>query len=138
MNTYSHKVQYYETDQMKIVHHSNYIRWFEEARIDYMEQIGVSYAALEEKGFISPVLSVNCDFKSMTRFGETVLILTELKEFKNVKYKFSYTVLDSVTKELRAKGESSHCFIDSDGNVISLKREDKNLFELFQREVSNS
>lgn len=138
MNTYSHKVQYYETDQMKIVHHSNYIRWFEEARIDYMEQIGVSYAGLEERGFISPVLSVNCDFKSMTRFGETVHIITELKEFKNVKYKFAYTVIDSVTKEVRAKGESSHCFINNEGNVISLKREDKELFDLFYKEVSES
>lgn len=43
MRPYQHKVQYYETDQMKVVHHSNYIRWFEEARIDYMEQLGMPY-----------------------------------------------------------------------------------------------
>lgn len=40
---YQHKVQYYETDQMGIVHHSNYIRWFEEARTDYMEKMGMGY-----------------------------------------------------------------------------------------------
>ena len=43
MEPYIHKVQYYETDQMAFVHHSNYIRWFEEARIHYMEQIGAPY-----------------------------------------------------------------------------------------------
>ena len=39
---YEHKAQYYETDKMGIIHHSNYIRWFEEARIDYMEQAGIT------------------------------------------------------------------------------------------------
>ena len=48
-----HLVQYYETDQMGIIHHSNYIRWFEEARIDFMNQIGLTYKTMEEKGIIS-------------------------------------------------------------------------------------
>ena len=39
---YTHRVQYYETDQMGIVHHSNYIRWFEEARIDWMRDCGIA------------------------------------------------------------------------------------------------
>ena len=45
---YEHKVQYYETDQMGIVHHSNYIRWFEEARVDFLDQVDMSYARMEE------------------------------------------------------------------------------------------
>jgi acyl-CoA thioester hydrolase len=46
IKVYPHKVQYYETDQMGVVHHSNYIRWFEEARSDFHDQIGISYAAI--------------------------------------------------------------------------------------------
>ena len=49
---YQHKVQYYETDQMGIVHHSNYIRWFEEARTDYMERLGIGYEKMEEQGTV--------------------------------------------------------------------------------------
>lgn len=45
---YTHKAQYYETDQMGIVHHSNYIRWFEEARVDFFEKIGCSYKDIED------------------------------------------------------------------------------------------
>ena len=60
MTTYTHKVQYYETDQMAFVHHSNYIRWFEEARIDFMEKLGAPYDKMEQMGFISPVRTVNC------------------------------------------------------------------------------
>ena len=55
---YEHHAKYYETDQMGIIHHSNYIRWMEEARIAYMDELGFPYKKVEEAGIISPVLSV--------------------------------------------------------------------------------
>ena len=58
---YEHHVKYYETDQMRIVHHSNYIRWMEEARMDLMEQMGFGYDKMEELEIVSPVLSVSSD-----------------------------------------------------------------------------
>ena len=70
MKMYRRKVFYYETDQMGIVHHSNYIRWFEEARIDYMEQLGLGYDKMEEQGIISPVLSVEASYLRMLLFYE--------------------------------------------------------------------
>lgn len=58
---YEHHVKYYETDQMGIVHHSNYIRWMEEARMDLMEQMGTAYKMMEEAGdHQSGLLSVQC------------------------------------------------------------------------------
>ena len=74
MKPYKHKVQYYETDQMAVVHHSNYIRWFEEARVELLERIGMSYDRLEREGLISPVLGVKAQYKSMVRFGDSVEI----------------------------------------------------------------
>ena len=53
MQKYRHIVQYYETDKMGITHHSNYIRWMEEARIDFLRQIGWDYAKLESIGIIT-------------------------------------------------------------------------------------
>ena len=76
---YRRKVFYYETDQMGIVHHSNYIRWFEEARIDYMEQLGLGYDKMEEQGIISPVLSVEASYLRMLHFGDSVEIESWLK-----------------------------------------------------------
>lgn len=129
MHEYLHKVQYYETDQMKVVHHSNYIRWMEEARIAFLDAIGVSYAELETRGIINPVLSVDCQYRSMTRFGETVRIETRLVEVKNVKYRLTYRITDAATGVLRAEGESSHCFVDPQDQVVSLKRADRMLFD---------
>ena len=68
--SYKRKVHYYETDQMGIVHHSNYIRWFEEARIDLMNQIGLTYKTMEEKGIISPVLEIDCKYLNMMYFDD--------------------------------------------------------------------
>lgn len=128
---YLHKVQYYETDQMGVVHHSNYIRWFEEARVDYMEQMGAGYDIIERDGYISPVVSIKCDYKTMTKFGDSVYIYTKLAEFNGIKFKITYSIIDSVTKELRAFGETNHCFIDGNGKLISLKKEDRNYYEKF-------
>ena len=72
MIEYKHTVQYYETDKMGIVHHSNYIRWMEEARVNFLDRIGASYFELEEKGIISPVTAIDCKYKLSTRFPETV------------------------------------------------------------------
>ena len=69
MIPYEHKVQYYETDGMGIVHHSNYIRWFEEARVDLLEQLGFGYDRIEAEGYSGPVLEVACQYKTMSRFG---------------------------------------------------------------------
>ena len=119
---YEHKTQYYETDQMGIIHHSNYIRWFEEARVDFMTQCGFSYQKMEEEGVISPVLSVSCEYKSMTHFGDTVVIETLIEKYNGVKLQLAYTVKDAATGEVRCTGKSSHCFLDRQGNVLSLKK----------------
>lgn len=98
---YIHQAQYYETDQMGIIHHSNYIRWMEEARIAYMDELGFPYKKVEEAGIISPVLSVQCDYKAMTYFGDRVCIDVKLSSFRGVKYEISYEMRDEKTGELR-------------------------------------
>ena len=122
MKEYEHKVQYYETDQMKIVHHSNYIRWFEEARIDFLEQLGMPYEKMEADGIISPVVSASCEYKSMTHFGDIVLIEVKIGKYNGIKLEISYIVRDSHTGEIRAVGETGHCFLDETGKFVSLKR----------------
>lgn len=119
---YRHRVQYYETDCMKVVHHSNYIRFFEEARVDFLAQIGADYPSLEAAGYIAPVLSVSADFKRMTTYGEELYILVKLTAYKGVRFFFSYKVIDAATGELRTVGESSHCFL-KDGQPVNLKKE---------------
>lgn len=127
---YYHQAKYYETDQMAIVHHSNYIRWFEEARLYYLDQIGLGYDKIEAAGIYSPVLGVTCQYKSAVRFNETVSIRTILRFFDGIKMKFEYEILDSVTNKLRAVGASEHCFVTKDFKPSSLKRDYKEMYEI--------
>lgn len=129
---YERKAQYYETDQMGIIHHSNYIRWFEEARVDFMEKMGMGYDVMEQNGIISPVLAMCCEYKSMVRFGDIVLIRPLIKQYNGIKMVISYTVIDKNTGDLRCVGESKHCFLNQEGRPISLKRTNKEFDDKFK------
>lgn len=117
MDIYRHKVHYYETDRMGITHHSNYIRWMEEARIAFLEQAGCSYDKMEKNGIISPVVAVECRYKAPTTFSDTVDILVSVEEFKGARLSFKYEMrLPDGT--LACEGRSEHCFTDKDGRLV--------------------
>lgn len=119
---YTHKVQYYETDKMGITHHSNYVRWMEEARLDFLDQIGWNYAKLEEQGIISPVVSVDCKYKKTTTYPDLVTIVVQVEEFKGVKLKLAY-IMKNDNQQVVCEAHSEHCFLNEKGTPINLKKE---------------
>ena len=119
---YIFKVRYYETDKMGIVHHSNYIRWMEEARLDYLEQLGQRVDKLEADGVISPVVSVSCNYKISCIFGDIVEIKVKLIEYTGIRYVFEYEIVRAGSGETAATGRSEHCVINKDGRPVSIKR----------------
>jgi acyl-CoA thioester hydrolase len=133
LKPYIHIAQYYETDQMKIIHHSNYIRWFEEARIDFLDQVGANYAKLEANGIVSPVLTVEAQYKSMVRYGDSVYVLPEIESYNGVKLSLAYRVIDVATGELRTTGKSQHCFLNEAGRPVSLKKVQPSVHESFEK-----
>lgn len=134
VHQYQHKVQYYETDKMGMVHHSNYIRWFEEARTDYLEALGLPYNQMEAEGIGSPVLSVQCQYKSKVVYGETVTIQTALKSYSGLRMTIVYSVLGSDGK-VRCTGETGHCFINQNGRPITLTKAKPEWDKLFQQQL---
>lgn len=135
---YCHVVQYYETDQMGVAHHSNYIRWFEEARVFWMDQMGFGYDEMERSGISSPVIEVQCRYRSSARFHEKVCIDASIQRFTGTRMTISYRVTDEQTGALRAEGESSHCFVNRAGRPISLKKEQPDVFALFQAQAQSA
>ena len=116
---YLHKVQYYETDKMGIVHHSNYIKFMEEARIDFFKRIGFDYLELEKSGVYSPVVAINnCKYKKSTCFGDDILIDVKISKYNGVRLTIFYKMY--VGDTLVFEGESEHCFVSSDGKIIRL------------------
>lgn len=119
---YQHKIQYYETDKMGITHHSNYIRWMEEARIDFLQQLGFGFDKLEQGGIVSPVLSVECSYKKPTTFPQEIGIEVKLLEFKGAKLKIGYEMKNEAG-ELVCEAVSGHCFLNAKGRPIRLKND---------------
>ena len=94
----------------------------EEARIDFLSQIGWSYAKLEEKGIISPVVSVECKYMQPTTFSDAVDIEIMVREFKGVKLKLKYIMKNDKGVTV-CEACSEHCFLDAKGIPIRLKKE---------------
>jgi acyl-CoA thioester hydrolase len=127
------KANYYETDQMGIIHHSNYIRWFEEARVDFMEQAGFGYEKAVQAGLDIALVGLSCEYRSMVRFGDTVEIKVYITELKNARMSVSYEIKDVKTGDLRTTGETKHCFFDSKKKrPVPLKKVLPELYELFE------
>lgn len=136
---YRRMVNYYETDQMGIVHHSNYLRWFEEARINYLEQIGWDYfKKVMPLGIDMAVLTSQCEHKSMARFGDTVLIRVKITESSLSWLNIGYEIVDEESGQVRTIGSTSHCYYDNrKGRPVSLKNAVPELYILFNKLASN-
>ena len=130
---YERSVYYYETDRMGIVHHSNYIRWFEEARVDFLNQIGYPCSQIEEEGIMMPVLSVSSTYKKVFQFGDTFSVTLIPKAFNGIKYLVEYEVRKKGSDEIYTVGQSTHCFVDNDMRPMLLKKEAPLLYEKLDR-----
>ena len=128
------KARYYETDQMGIIHHSNYIRWMEEARIDMLNQLGYPYRRFEEMGYISPVLHAECEYKKSVKFDDEVKIVVSLEDFGKVKFTLRYDIYNmSEGGCLSACGTTRHCFLNKDGRPVMMNKEMKEFSGMMQK-----
>ncbi len=132
MQPYRHTVQYYETDRMGITHHSNYVRWMEEARIDFLAQIGWDYAKLEELGVLSPVLGIDCRYRASTTFADVVTIVVAVEELKPVRLKLSYNMTGEDGKVV-CESHSEHCFVSAEGRPVRLNRTLPEFYEALRK-----
>ena len=127
---YRRSVYYYETDRMGIVHHSNYIRWMEEARVDYMARQGLPYDRMEKTGIIMPVTGVDCRYVTSLVFGDELEVHVRVTAFNGVRLSYGYEIRRASDGALAAKGESGHCFLNEETRrPLSLKRCAPELYE---------
>ena len=118
MFVYRHKINYYETDRMGVTHHSNYIRFMEEARIAYLDTVGASYAQTEADGVISPVIGVEGKFMHTTTFDDVLEIEVFVKSMTTFKLKLGYVMRCKGVEVF--EGWSLHCFLDKEGHPLAI------------------
>lgn len=128
METYKHRIRYYECDGMGITHHSNYIRIMEEARLDWLEQLGYGFEKMEAEGISSPVLSVTCDYRRTTTFPDMVEVDVKVVKVTPLKLVLGYEMRKEGT--VVATASSTHCFLKG-GRPISLEQYYPDLYAHF-------
>lgn len=101
------QVRYSETDQMGVVHHANYLIWFELGRTELIESVGLSYAAMEKEDYLSPVLDIKATYKKPVRYGEKPSITTWVEQYDGLYVTYRYEIYNE-ENELCVTGESVH------------------------------
>ena len=112
---YNFRVRYYETDKMQYAHHSNYAKYFENARIEWLRDSGISYKKMEDNGIMLPVVNLNINFKKPAKHDDLLTIKTSIKQIPSVKIIFIYEVYNQ-NQELLTIGESTLVFVDMKKN----------------------
>lgn len=104
--------RYAETDQMGIIHHSNYAVWFEAGRTDFLRKAGASNTDIEARGILLPLYEMNCQFKSPAKYEDEIMVVTSLNQISRVRLCFSYQVINTANQKLLATGETMHAWTD--------------------------
>ena len=121
MFIYKRKAYFHETDRMGIIHHSNYIKWMEEARVAFMDAIGFSYASVENKGIVSPVVALQIEYTNPVEFDDEVEIRLQIEKYNGVRLRIRYEFFDRSKSRISAAASSEHCFLH-EGRVVSLRK----------------
>ena len=104
------RVRYVETDQMSFVHHSNYLKYFELARLEWLNFLGISYSQLEKSGVLMPVVRASAEYIKPLFFDESFKITVSLIDPPKATLKFQYVVVNSKNITV-CKGETVLAFL---------------------------
>jgi len=106
------RVRYVDTDQMAVVHHGNYILWFEVGRTEFCRSRGFTYRDLEDMGYRLMITDLRCLYRKAVRYDEVVTVRTRVKDLKRRMVTFGYEILCKETGTPVAEGETRHICLD--------------------------
>lgn len=130
------RVRYKETDQMGVVHHGNYLTWFEVGRTEMLRQLGNGYRAVEEQGLLLPVTDASLSYHKPAFYEDLVTIETELHDYTGIRLVFHYRVV--CHDDLLATGETKHCWTNKELKPVRLKKHSLELHELMIKAMGNT
>lgn len=146
------RVPYKDTDRMGVVHHGNYITWFENARTECMRHYGITYSKLESLGFLLPVLDVNVTYKKSARYDDCIVVFTQVASCSRVRLEFAYEARSMSEEEfqrgmgkdaeatepfgeLLAKGMTTHMWVNQDWKPTRIDKAAPDVYAVLQNIV---
>jgi len=114
-----HKVNFYDTDAMAVVHHANYIRWFEIGRVEFLREAGITLNELMEAGYVFPITDVSCKYLSPGKFDDELVIETKPTALTKVKMAFDYRILRETDGTVLVTGHTQNVFTSRETGSIT-------------------
>ncbi|MBQ5738151.1 MAG: acyl-CoA thioesterase [Alistipes sp.] len=105
------RVEYHHTDQMGIVHHSNYVKFFEVARTEWLRAMGLTYAEMERRGVMMPIVEVNVKYRQPAYYDELISVTAIVEELPMARMIFKYEIRGEDGRDI-ASGSTTLGFID--------------------------
>jgi acyl-CoA thioester hydrolase len=112
LNRFEMRVRFFETDLMGIVHHANYLTYFEAGRVEYLRRRSADYRGFVERGYHMPVVEAHLEYKRPARFDDVLVVETRLAAMTRVTIRFDYRVL--LAQETLATGHTTLACVDND------------------------
>ena len=114
-----HRVKFFETDTMGVVHHSNYIRLFETGRVEFLRTLGLTLTEMMSDGILFPLVEVGAKFHSPAQFDDELELATTAEALTRAKMKFNYAIRRRGDEKILVEGSSTNVFTH-DGKICRL------------------
>lgn len=126
-------VRYAETDQMGIVHHSNYPVWYEAGRTDYIKKMGLPYSKIEEKGLLLPLIELKCCYKGYARYEDEILVKTRVNDMTYTRIVFGYEIYRNKGEKPINIGETIHAWTTRELKPVNIRKYMPDVYELMSK-----
>ena len=117
--TTKYRVKFFDTDTFGIVHHSNYIRWFETGRVEFLRVLGIDLNEMMSDGILFPIIDIGARFHAPAKFDDELEIETTAEALTKAKMKFNYVIRKCGEEKILTEGTSTNVFT-SDGKICRL------------------
>jgi len=117
--TTRHRVKFFDTDVMGVVHHANYIKWFETGRVEFLRAVGINLNDLMSDGILFPIIEIDARFHAPARFDDDLEIATTATALTRAKMQFKYEIRRVGEEKVLTEGTSTNVFAH-DGKICRL------------------
>lgn len=119
ITTITHRVNFFDTDAMAVVHHANYIKWFEVGRVDFLRKAGITLTQMMDDGYMFPITSVKAKYISSGRYDDVLRIETTPVALTKAKMEFNYEIYCEDNNKLLVKGFTQNVFTHKETGKIT-------------------
>ncbi len=124
INTIEQDIRFSDVDSLGIVWHGHYVQYFEDGREAFGKQYNLRYLDFYTQGYVVPIVNIQCDYKQVLRYGDSIIIETTYMPCEPAKINFKYRLLNAATGELVVTGSTTQVFLSKDGFTLQLTNPD--------------